>query len=99
MRRVLVLAIGALVVGVTVVSLASASGTATPSWLPAGVAPASGNWISGNGDTAGDRFSVLRQINSSNVANLHVVWNQQFNDPSIQLSPEGQPICCPNNLL
>ncbi len=100
MRRVLVLATAALLIGVTVVSLASASGTsATPSWLPAGVTPASGNWISGEGDWSNSRFSTLTQINSTNVQNLHVVWNQQFNDPSIQLSPEGQPICCPNNLL
>jgi hypothetical protein len=99
MRRVLVLVIGALAVGATVVALASASEASAPSWLPQGVTPASGNWLSGEGDTSNDRFSALRQINDSNVSSLHVVWNQQFNDPSIQLSPEGQPICCANNLL
>jgi glucose dehydrogenase len=98
MRRVPLFAV-ALVLGVTVVALASASQAKTPSWLPSGVTPASGNWISGEGDTSNDRFSTLRQINSSNVQSLQVVWNQQFNDPSIQFSPEGQPICCPNNLL
>ena len=61
--------------------------------------PAGANWISGEGDISNSRYSPLGQINSNNVQNLHVVWNQQFNTPDIQFSPEGQPICCPNNLL
>jgi alcohol dehydrogenase (cytochrome c) len=99
MRRVLHLSVAAVLVGAAVVSLASASQASSPNWLPAGVTPASGNWISGEGDWSNSRFSTLRQINSSNVQDLHVVWNAQFNTPDIQFSPEGQPICCPNNLL
>ena len=93
-------AAAAMLVGVMVVGLASASHTAAiPSWLPSGVTPAGANWASGEGDESNSRFSTLGQINSTNVQNLHVVWNQQFNTPDIQFSPEGQPMCCPNNLL
>src|SRR5579862_1171937 len=99
MRRVIVLAVGTLVFGVALVGLASASQGKVPSWLPSGVTPGSGNWMNPEGDWSNSRYSTLRQINSSNVSSLHVVWNQQFNDPSIALSPEGQPICCANNLL
>lgn len=97
MRRVVLLAVVGVIASVAVVSLAS--GAAAPSWLAKGVTPASGNWLSGEGDWSNSRFSTLRQITSSNVSSLHVVWNQQFNDPSIAFSPEGQPICCANNLL
>jgi quinohemoprotein ethanol dehydrogenase len=99
MRRVVLLAVAAVSTSLLIVSLASASEASAPSWLPQGTTPASGNWISGEGDWSNDRFSTLRQINSSNVSSLQVVWNQQFNDPSIQFSPEGQPICCPNDML
>ncbi len=101
MRRIPGLAVIALILGATVVALASASQNAsTPaSWLAPGVTPAGANWISGEGDISNSRYSPLAQINSNNVQNLHVVWNQQFNTPDIQFSPEGQPICCPNNLL
>jgi alcohol dehydrogenase (cytochrome c) len=101
MRKFPGLAVAALVLGASVVALASASNNAsTPaSWLPTGVTPAGANWISGGGDISNSRYSPLSQINSNNVQNLHVVWNQQFNTPDIQFSPEGQPICCPNNLL
>jgi alcohol dehydrogenase (cytochrome c) len=100
MRKYLFLAAGAMLVGAMVVGLATASRSASaPSWLAAGVAPAGANWLSGEGDVSNSRFSTLGQINSTNVQNLHVVWNQQFNTPDIQFSPEGQPVCCPNNLL
>ena len=100
-RKFSLLAVGALLVGASVVGLASASRNVAPaSWLGAGVTPAGANWISGEGDESNSRFSTLSQINSNNVQNLHVVWNQQFNtDTTIAFSPEGQPICCPNNLL
>jgi alcohol dehydrogenase (cytochrome c) len=95
------LAVAALLLGATVVALASASpkASAPASWLAPGVTPAGANWISGEGDESNSRYSPLSQINTGNVANLKVVWNQQFNTPDIQFSPEGQPICCPNNLL
>ncbi len=105
LRRLLLLA-GAVLCGCgCVVGLASASGSgsaAAVSWLPAGMAAAGANFnVSGTeGDGSNSRFSTLRQINAGNVQNLHVVWNQQFNtDTSIAFSPEGQPTCCPNNLL
>jgi len=101
MRKFPLLAVAAVVLGATVVALASAARNAsTVSWLPASVVPASNNWLSGEGDESNSRFSTLKQINSNNVQNLHVVWNQQFNtDTSIAFSPEGQPICCANDLL
>src|ERR1700690_4243532 len=100
MRKYPLLAVAVMLVGVIVVGLAAASRTAaTPSWLASGVTPAGANWLSGEGDESNSRFSTLSQINSTNVQNLHVVWNQQFNTPVIQFSPEGQPVCCPNNLL
>jgi quinohemoprotein ethanol dehydrogenase len=100
MRKIPGLAVGALLLGVIVVSLASASSNAsTASWLAPGVTPAGANWVNGEGDISNSRYSPLNQITSNNVQNLHVVWNQQFNTPDIQFSPEGQPICCVNNLL
>lgn len=102
MRRFMLFAV-AVLVGSSIVALASAApngSRAVPSWLPTGVTPAGANWISGEGDESNSRFSPLTQINSTNVQNLHVVWNQQFNtDTTIAFSPEGQPICCPNDLL
>jgi len=100
MRKVPFLTVAAMIVGAAVVGLASASSAASgPSWLPQGETVAAGSWTSPGGDISNTRFSALTQINSTNVQNLHVVWNQQFNTPDIQFSPEGQPICCPNNLL
>ena len=100
MRKFPLLAVVAIVLGATVVALASASRNASSvSWLPLSVTAAGNNWLSGEGDVSNSRFSTLKQINSSNVQNLHVVWNQQFNTPDIQFSPEGQPTCCPNDLM
>jgi glucose dehydrogenase len=101
MRKFPLLAAAAVLLGASVVALASASRNASPaSWLPAGVTPGGANWVSGEGDESNSRFSTLGQINANNVQNLHVVWNQQFNtDTTIAFSPEGQPVCCPNNLL
>jgi alcohol dehydrogenase (cytochrome c) len=101
MRKVPFLAVAAVIVSATVVALASASRNATnpTSWLPQSVAPAGKDWVSPGGDISNSRYSPLAQINANNVQNLHVVWNQQFNTPDIQFSPEGQPICCPNDLL
>src|SRR6266849_1408301 len=100
MRKYPLLVVAAMLFGALVVGLASASrNVSPPSWLPQGVTPAGGNWLSGEGDESNSRFSTLGQINSNNVQNLHVVWNQQFNTPDIAFSPEGQPTCCPNDLL
>jgi quinohemoprotein ethanol dehydrogenase len=100
MRRSLLLAIATALVAVTVVAVASASRTtAKVSWLPQTVTPAGANWLSGEGDISNSRFSTLSQINAGNVANLHVVWNAQWNPTNIAFSPEGQPICCANDLM
>jgi len=37
-------------------------------------APASANWLSYNGDYTGRRYSALREINTSNVAQLRAQW-------------------------
>src|SRR5438132_4852489 len=103
MRKHLILAVAVLLAGASVVALASASrNNPAVSWLPPGVTPSGADFnVSGaEGDPSNSRFSSLTQINSNNVQNLHVVWNQQFNkDTTIAFSPEGQPTCCPNNLL
>src|SRR5438067_226057 len=101
MRKYPFLAVAVVLLGVTVVAVASASRKASqPSWLAPGVTPAGANWMSSEGDESNSRYSPLAQINSNNVPNLHVVWNQQFNkDTTIAFSPEGQPICCANDLL
>jgi len=100
MRKYPLLAGATVLAAVTVVALASAAQKKGPeSWLPEGVTAAGAQWLSGEGDESNSRFSTLSQINSSNVQNLHVVWNQQFNPTDIAFSPEGQPTCCPNDLL
>src|SRR5262245_59664035 len=99
MRKYPLFAIATVLVAATVVTLASASQTKGPDWLPQGVTPAGANWLGAEGDETNSRFSTLTQINSNNVQNLHVVWNQSFNPTDIAFSPEGQPTCCPNNLL
>src|SRR4051794_21243032 len=99
MRKYALAAVATLL-GVTVVALASASRNGSSvSWLPANVKAAGANWLSGEGDVSNSRFSTLSQINSNNVQNLHVIWNQQFNPTNIAFSPEGQPTCCPNDLM
>jgi glucose dehydrogenase len=87
-----------------VVSLASAGSTArsvSPSqetawpWEPQGSIPAgtSGNdWQYPKGDLAGSDFSYLNQINTSNVANLKLAWQQSFSSPSYMGTVQGAPI-------
>jgi glucose dehydrogenase len=98
MRKYPLLAV-AIVLGATVVALASASPKVTPSYLPPGVTAAGANWLGAEGDETNSRYSTLTQINSNNVQNLKVIWNAQFNTPDIAFSPEGQPTCCPNDLM
>jgi alcohol dehydrogenase (cytochrome c) len=103
MRKYPLLAVAALLTAAAVVALASAAQNGQKkgpeSWLPEGVTAAGAQWLSGEGDESNSRFSTLRQINSNNVQSLHVAWNQQFNPTNIAFSPEGQPTCCPNDLL
>src|SRR5262245_31979515 len=99
-RKYSLLVVATVLLGATVAALASASPSATTaSWLPKGATAAGANWLGAEGDTSNSRFSTLTQINSNNVQNLHVVWNQQFNPTDIAFSPEGQPTCCPNDML
>jgi alcohol dehydrogenase (cytochrome c) len=109
MRRCFFALAAACLVGVVSVALASAGrlgSVVSPSYLPTGAVPAGANWVSGEGDLSNSRYSPLDQITSKNVQNLKVVWNQQFDDPSITGAgglgsdgPESQPICCPNGTM
>jgi PQQ-like domain len=105
MRRLLFLTMAAGLILATAAGLASAqaktksSTSATAAFLPAGVTPAGDNWLTGEGDIAGSRFSPLTQINSTNVQSLHVDWNAQFNPTSDQYTPETMPICCANGFM
>ena len=114
MHRLMFFVVGAGLAAVVTGALASAepvsrsSRTSTPSlssYLPAGETPAGKNWTLSEGDLSNSRFSTLTQINSSNVQNLHVVWNAQFdplNDSYTGTAPaetESSPICCPNGMM
>src|SRR5689334_11896958 len=67
-------------IAATVVALGSAWQRQGPeSWLPEGVTAAGANWLGAEGDETNSRFSTLKQINSGNVQNLHVIWNRSFN--------------------
>jgi quinohemoprotein ethanol dehydrogenase len=110
MRRLLLFIVAAGLAAVTAVALASAeptsSGSAAASFLPSGLTPAGDNWLVGEGDLAGSRFSTLTQINASNVQNLKVDWNAQFDSPAItgggglgSDGPESEPICCVNGMM
>jgi len=104
MRRFLFFIVGAgLVIG-CVVSLAAASptgGSVSPSqevawpWEPLGSAPAGtadNNWQYPKGDLADSQFSYLKQINTSNVSKLKVVWENSFADPAYTGGIQGVPM-------
>src|SRR6516225_5685781 len=46
-------------------------------------APASANWLSYNGDYTGRRYSALREIKTSNVAQLRAQWVFHYEHDSI----------------
>src|SRR5262245_31339598 len=103
LRRSLYLAAAAGLVAATIVAFASASRTApsrsgvtpeTPNaWLPAGLIPAGHDWETTGGDLAGSSFSTLKQINTSNVARLKMVWQKTYNGPGQGYpKPENRPI-------
>jgi glucose dehydrogenase len=100
------------IAAVTVVALASASRTspqkvsASPgaesanAYLPTGETPAAANWDWTGGDASDTAYSQLKDINSTNVGSLKVVWNGSYSDPTVSLgSLQTQPICCPDNLM
>src|ERR1700681_588272 len=111
MRKLLYLVVATGLVAATTVALASGSRTAprkasvTPAaesanaYLPAGETPAAANWNWSGGDAADTGFSQLKEINSSNVGSLKVVWNGSYGDPAAAGALQQQPICCPDNLM
>ena len=107
MRRLLFLILATGLTAGAVVALASASHSArtassvSPSqeaawpWEPKGSIPAGtadNNWEHGKGDLASTQFSYLKQINTSNVANLKVAWTQSISDPTYSGGIQGSPI-------
>ena len=106
MRRLILLLVASALGVAAAAGLASAqptvarSGSASStSFLPPGVTGAGDNWLFGEGDIAGSRYSPFTQINSTNVQNLHVDWNAQFNPIADAYTPETMPVCCPNNMM
>jgi hypothetical protein len=108
MRRLLYFVVGAALVAVTTVAFASASsrhGTASPTaeganaYLPAGETPMTNDWTLPGGDTSSTLFSQLKEINSSNVANLKVVWNGSYRAAGQAGSLQQAPLCCPDGLM
>jgi hypothetical protein len=111
MRRLLYFVVAAGLVAATMVALASASRTAgsksgaspagesANAYLPAGEAPLTDNWDLPGGDTSSTLFSQLKQINSSNVGSLKVVWNGSYREPAASGSLQQAPLCCPDNLM
>jgi quinohemoprotein ethanol dehydrogenase len=103
-RRLILLVAAVGVAAAAVVGLASASRSApsiSPSqeaawpWEPSGSIPAgtSGNdWEHGLGDLARTQFSYLKQINTSNVSKLHVVWEQHLAPQGYTGPIQGTPI-------
>src|SRR6266700_4081916 len=109
MRKLLYFVVTAGIVAATTVALASASRTAphaTPAgeaanaYLPTGTKPLTDDWTLPGGDTASTLFSQLKQINSSNVGSLKVVWNGSYRAPAANTAQFQQaPICCPDGLM
>ena len=90
MRKLLYLVVTAGVMATTLVALASAAGNgasrasaeAANAYLPAGVKPAINDWSLPGGDSASTLFSQLKEINSTNVGSLKVVWNGSLQPPA-----------------
>jgi quinohemoprotein ethanol dehydrogenase len=102
MRKLLMFIFATGLVAVTTVALASASNHAkrvTPEtaypWLPVGEVPAgtaTNNWEYPQGDLAHTNYSALKEINTSNVANLKIAWQASFNGPTYNAVIESAPI-------
>jgi glucose dehydrogenase len=107
MRRLMFLVVAAGLFAVTLVALATASHAAqraakiTPTaeavypWLAPGVTPAGttdNNWAFPNGDLMNTDYSMLKQINTSNVGNLKLAWQKSFFGPNFAGLTEGAPI-------
>ena len=75
--------------------------TPAPAWSDAQLSASSGaNWLLYYGDLSGDRYSTLNQINTSNVSQLHQVWQMSLGTctasiisgaPVVPGAPNGAP--------
>src|SRR5439155_19049430 len=102
MQKLLSFILVAGLVAAATVALASASSTSkrvSPetafAWLPIGEVPAgsaTNNWEYPQGDLAHTNYSLLKQINTSNVANLKLAWQVSLDGPTYNGVIEGAPI-------
>lgn len=106
MRKLLYFVVATGFVAATAVALASASRTApratgesANAYLPKGTQPMVNDWIHPGGDAASTLFSQLKEINSSNVGGLKVVWNGSYRAPAAGGALQQAPMCCPDNLM
>src|SRR5205085_2591235 len=106
MRKLLYFVVATGLVAATAVALASASRTApratgesANAYLPKGTAPMVNDWTHPGGDAASTLFSQLKEINSSNVGGLKVVWNGSYRPATATGSLQQAPMCCPDNLM
>ena len=68
--------------------LLSAAHAGPPDSAPSGDRPTT-SWPTFNGDDSGERFSPLRQIDTSNVASLQLQWSYRITDVGAQ---RGAPV-------
>jgi hypothetical protein len=109
MRGFVYFVVTAGLVAATTVALASASRTApramsatgksANAYLPKGMKPLVNDWNHPGGDAASTMFSQLKQINSSNVNGLKVVWNGSYRAPGATGALQQAPLCCPSGLM
>src|SRR5258707_365412 len=109
MRKLLYFVVAAGLVAATAVALASASrttprksvatGESANAYRPKGTAPMVNDWTHPGGDAASTLFSQLKEINSSNVNGLKVVWNGSYRAATATGSLQQAPMCCPDNLM
>jgi quinohemoprotein ethanol dehydrogenase len=102
MQKLLSFIVVAGLVATAAVALASASSTSkrvSPEsafpWLPIGEVPAgsaTNNWEYPQGDLAHTNYSLLKQINTSNVANLKMAWQVSLDGPNYASVIQGAPI-------
>jgi glucose dehydrogenase len=104
MRRFVLILVTAALAAATLAALATASrssSSVSPSqetawpWEPQGSVPAgtAGNdWEHGFGDLARTDFSYLKQINTSNVGQLHMVWQEPLAHAGYSGPIQGTPI-------
>src|SRR5271170_2068000 len=103
MRRLMFLVVATGLLAAITVALASATTAkvatktatpteATPSYLPAGMAPCGTDWPAAGCDGANTAYSTMTQLNTSNVSGLKLVWHDWFYPTGVSSSVECQPI-------